>query len=251
VQAYTLDGNDHLADLRLATVSGQASTVESEGLAAVWGYTQVTGRSFTHEFEVLLDNSGAKRTGLDVSVWNPGGGSLLGSLQSFDLTLTIPVADSRGIADQFAWHQIVGARRVRLVTDHMLAASGLVPMMTDMAAASLSGTVRPSVQVTFGALAFNLSMTLVSLEHRSERGAQQTYRAEFETRGAPTSVPTGSTLWGVAFSGDGLLTLNYDHGDGTYSAANAALSSLTLSGSRDGLITARGTLALQGAPTYA
>jgi hypothetical protein len=253
VAAYSLDGNDYLADLVMASMDGSATTVQSEGIAATDSYTQVAKRAFRHSFEVLLDHDGTsggrKSTALDTSVWNPGSGSLLGQLRSWDLSLAIPVSDSSGMADEFEWGQVVGARKVVLTTESFVPSGSAVSLMTDFRSSGLSGITKGAVALTFGPLAFSLPMVLTALSHSAERGSQQAYSATFEQQGAPGTAPGGGSLWGVCFSGDALLSLSWDAGAATYTAT-AVVESLKVSCASGGLVTASGSLVLQGAPTY-
>lgn len=82
------------------------------------------------------------------------------------------------------------------------------------------------------------------------RDGAQVYKASFGLRGTPTTAPSGTTLWGVAFAGDGLLTLSANLGHGVF-GGTGLITDLSLSFAKGDVTKASGTLDLQGQFTYA
>ncbi len=251
VSAYSLDGNDHLADLQVFGVDLGASLVETQGMAATYSRSQVTKISGKHNFEILVDNSGPKRTGLDVSVWNPAGSSLLGELQSGSLKLNIPNKDGSGIADKFTYANIVGARRITLDTESFIPSStSLHALLTKAVSSTITDRDLSTVLLTLGSpLAFSLVMVLGDVGNSANRDDIQALKASFALAGSVNTVPGSTTLWGVAFAGDGLITLSGNVGHGTF-AGTGCISDLTVSFGNGEVTKATGTLDMQGAVTY-
>lgn len=251
VSAYSLDSNDHLADLQMADFLSSVTKVETHGLAATLSRTQVAKISGKHDFEILVDNSGPKRTGLDVSVWNPAGSSLLGELQSGTLKLTIPTADGSGIADKATYANVVGARRITLDTEGFIPSStSLHALLTKSVSSTITDRDLSTVLLTLGSpLAFSLVMVLTDVSNNVSRDAIQSLKAAFELAGSVNTVPGSTTVWGVAFSGDGLLTLSANVGHGTF-AGTGVVTDLSVSFANGQVTKASGSLDMQGIFSY-
>lgn len=250
VSAYTLDGNNHLADLQVFDMDIAATEVERQGIAAVYAYTQVAKRSASHRFELLMDNSGPGYTNLDVSVWTPDGSARLGDLKSGSLNLRIPTEDGSGLADVFEYANIVGARRIGIEAEMLVLASATdEQVLADARSATVADWTMATVLLTLGPATFNLPMTLTSAGHSVSRDGLQTAKVNYALRGTPTSAPSGPSLLGVAFGGDGLLSLIANMGFKTWSGTGA-VTDLSLSFSDGALQQLSGTLAVQGQPGW-
>jgi len=249
--AFSLDGNDHLADLQVFGLDLGVTSVETHGVAATYARNQVTKISGKHNFEILVDNTGPKRTNLDVSVWNPAGSSLLGELQSGSIKLTIPSKDGSGIADKFTYANIVGARRITIDTESFIPSStSLHALITKAVSSTLSDRDMATVLLTLGSpLAFSLNMVLGDVGNSFSRDDIQALKASFLLAGSVTTVPGSTTLWGVAFAGDGLISLSANVGHGTF-AGTGAITDLTVAFANGEVTKASGTLDMQGAVTY-
>lgn len=251
MSAYTLDGNDHLGDLRVFGLDLSPTMVASQGLAATSAYNQETKRKATHTFELFKDNSGPKLSNLDVSVWNPAGSSLLGDIKSGTLSLKIPTGDGSGGADGWQYANVVGARDVMVDTQQLIPSSAtLVDLLTKAMSGTLADRVMSAVSLTFGSdLAFVFPATMGDVNLSSEFEGFQTYSTKFLQRGALATKPTGTTLYGVAFAGDALISLAATTGHGAL-AAVGVISTMDIKFSDGQVTSVGGTLELQGAPTY-
>lgn len=250
--AYTLDGNDHLGTLRVFGMQSSATLVPSQGQADTDAFNQETKRKFTHNFELLIDDSGPKMTNLTLSVWTPSGSSLLGDVRSGSLSMKIPTADGSGAVDGFTWANIVGARDIMIDASMFIpAAASAVDLLTKAISGTLADRINATTLLTFGTgFAFSMPSVMGDVDFASEFEAIQTYSAKFAQQGALLAAPSGSSLYGVAFAGDGLITLAADVGHGTW-GGTGCISSLDLKFSDSQLHTVSGTIELQGAPTYA
>lgn len=251
VAAYTLDGNNHLGDLTVFDLDIGATEVERQGVAAVSKYTQVAKRSATHSFELSSDNSGPGYTNLDVSVWTPDGTARLGDLKSGTITMTIPTDDGSGLADVFEFANVVGARDIRIEADMLVPFAATDEQVIAKArSAVVSDWTMASVLLSLGGASFTLPMTLTSVKHSVSRGELQMVKASYALRGNPAVAPSGTSLLGVAFSGDGIISLVADTGIKTWSG-DGVVTELTVSFDDKALQKVSGTLAMRGQPGWA
>jgi len=251
VSAYTLDGNNHLGDLQVFGLDIDATEVERQGIAATNAYSQVAKRSASHSFELVPDNSGPAFTNLDVSAWTPDGAARIGDLRSGSIELSIPNADGSGLSDAFEFGNIVGARRIAISADMLVASTATdETVLADARSATVSDWSMASVVLDLGSASFTLPMVLASVGHSVERDGLQMVKASYSLRGTPAVVPSGASLLGVAFSGDGLITLSANMGFKSWSGVGI-VESLSI-GFDDGAIQRiSGTLKMQGQPGWA
>lgn len=252
VSTYTLDGNNHLGDLLMWETNVGGTAVKRQGIAATDTYTQITKRVARHTFEVVINNSGPAFSGLDISVWTPDGSSRLGDLQSGSLSLKIPVGDCSGIADVFEIAQVIGARDISITADmYIPSGSSTYNLLTLARSSTPSDWTLANVQLTIGGTtAFDVPMVIVSAVHKGERDGFQVVSVTLEQRGTSTTLPSGTTLLGVAYSGDALITLSDNSGAGTWGMTNAVIESLDISFSKGELTKMKGSLYAQGQPSY-
>jgi len=251
VSAYSLDGNNHLADLQVFDMDIAATEVERQGIAAVSAYTQVAKRAASHRFEMVLDNSGAAYTNLDVSVWTPDGAARIGDLKSGSLNLTIPSEDGSGLADPFEYANVVGARRISIDAEMLVASAATdESLIADARSTTVSAWTMANVLLNLGAASFDLPMTLTTVGHSVSRDGLQTVNAKFALRGTPSTAPSGTTFLGVAFGGDALISLSANMGFKTWSGVGV-VTEASLSFNDGALQQVSGTLALQGQPGWA
>lgn len=248
---YSLDAQDYLGELQVFGLEIGATEAESQGLGATSAYTQVTKRQATHKFELMKDNSGPKLCNLDVSVWTPDSVALVGDLKSGNVRLTVPQADGSGLADVFTYANIVGARRIEVATEAMiLSSSSVVAALTDARSATVEDWNMATVLLTLGTgMVFSLPMVLGAVDHTFQRDGLQMYKANYKLKGAPSTVPTAITLYSVAFSGDGLITLAATTGAGAWSGTGV-VTSLDIAFSDGQINKVTGELAMQGQPGY-
>ncbi len=251
VSAYTLDGNNHLGDLQVFDMDLAATEVERQGIAAVSAYTQVAKRAASHRFELALDNSGPAFTNLDVSVWTPDGAARIGDLKSGSLNLRIPTEDGSGLADVFEFANIVGARRITIDAEMLVPSAATdEQVLADGRSTTVADWTMATVLLNLGSATFNLPMTLTTVGHSVSRDGLQMVKVNYALRGTPTSAPSGSTLLGVAFGGDGIISLSANMGFKSWSGTGA-VTDLSLSFSDGSLQELAGTLAMQGQPGWA
>lgn len=253
VSAYTLDGNNHLGDLVMFETAISGSAVKRQGIAAAEAYTQIAKRKATHSFELVINNSGPAYTGLDISVFTPDGSSRLGDLQSGSLSLKIPTGDASGIADEFEIGQVIGARDVTITGElYIPSGSSTYNLLTLARSTTVSDWTLANVQLTIGGTtAFDYGMVIENISHKGERDGFQVVSVTLSQRGTPTTKPSGTTLIGVAFSGDALITLSDNTGAGTWGMTNAVLESLEVSFAKGDITKLKGTLYAAGQPSYA
>jgi len=252
VSAFTLNAaNNHLGDLKLWEVDIGGTAVKRQGIASTNAYTQVTKRSGTFNFEMVYNNSGPAFTNLDVSVWTPMGTSLIGTLKSGSFDMKLPTADGSGISDVFTYANYTGARDCSCDAE-MYVASGAHALMTAAISTTQANWTTATLLLTLGtSLVLSYPMTLVNASHRGDFEGLQMLKTHFEQRGAAVSTASGTTFIGVAFAGDGLITIGEATGSGTYTMTDALIESCKLT-FMDGAITMiSGTLKVRGAPTYA
>jgi len=252
VSAMTLDGNNHLGDLQMWQVDIGGTSVKRHGIAATQTYTQIAKRSAKYNFELVIDNTGPGFTGLDLSVWTPDGSDRLGDLQSGSLSLKIPVGDASGIADVFEIGQVIGARDLAISADmYIPSGSSTYNFLTLARSTTVSDWTLATVQLTIGGTtAFNIPMVLASATHKGERDGFQVVSVTLEQRGTPTTTPSGTTLFGVAYAGDALISLSENTGAGTWVMTNAVLESLDVSFAKGEMTKVKGNLYAQGQPGY-
>lgn len=252
LSAYTLDSQDYLGELQVFGLDIGATEAESHGLAAVSAYTQVTKRNAVHRFELLKDNSGPKLANLDMTVWTPDGVAMIGDLESGSIRLTVPIGDGSGLADKFEYPNVVGARRIEITAEtKVLSNATAVTMLTDARSTTVTDWNMANVLATFGTgMAFDLPMVLASVGHSFERDGLQMVKATYKLRGTPGTVPTAITLYSVAFSGDGLISLSAAAGFDTWSGTGV-VTSLDIAFGNGQLLKVSGELAIQGQPGLA
>lgn len=249
--AYTLDAQAYLGELAVFGIALEATEQETHGLAATSAYTQIVKKAAVHRFELMKDNSGPKLTNLDVSVWNPDGSSLLGNLKSGNVKLSIPIGDGSGLADVFQYPNVVGARRIEITTEELIASgSSTVSAATDAKSTTVADWDRANVLLTLDSdVAFDLPMVLGAIEHSFQRDGVQMFKATYKLKGTPATVPTAITLYSVAFSGDFFITLSANTGAGTW-GGTGVVTSLDIAFADGQVVKVTGEIALQGAPTY-
>lgn len=248
---YTLDGNNHLGDIKSWEIDIQGKALKRQGMAATQAYTQNGGASARHAFEIVIDNSGPALQSTDIAVFDVGG-DYLGDLQSGTFSLRIPTVDGSGVADFFEYANVSGARDVSLDAELFIpSATTLHALLAALDSDDPADKVFANVQVELGgALEFDYPMTLISGRHRGESEGAQVVSVHMEQRGTPTAAPSGTTLIGVAYGGNGLITLSDNSGAGTWAMVDAVVESLDFSWEKHGFTRGRGSLYARGKPGY-
>lgn len=246
---YALDAQSYLGELQVFGIDLNATEVETHGLADGHAFTQVTKRAAVHRFELMKDNSGPKLTNLHVATWTPDGSALIGDLESGNVRLTIPVADGSGIKDPFEYPNFVGARRIEISADmKILANATSVPILTDARSTTEADWNMANVLLSFGTgMVFDLPMVLTNAGHSFERDGLQMVKANYKLRGTPATVPTATTLYDVAFGGDGIIGLSSNVGFDTWTGTGL-VTSLDISFANRQVVKVTGELAIQGQP---
>ncbi len=85
--------------------------VETEDGSAInsrYGLHDPLVRSASFDAELMVGSSGARKVGLDVTVWSIGGSDQIGRLESGSLRVRNQLGDAEGIADWDAYPQVMG-----------------------------------------------------------------------------------------------------------------------------------------------
>lgn len=253
----TLDGNNHLGDIKMWEVDIAGTSVNRAGIATGHAYKQRTKAVAKFNFEMVVDNTGPAICGLDASLFSPMGTDLLATLQSLDIDLKIPVTEGSGLADAFAYGNVGGGREVDFGAELLIpAAQTTYGLLTNARLATPASWVAANCIATLGGvLSFDYPVTLINSSQRGEFEGNQVVRATFEQRGTPTTTPNSgnaTSLLNVAFGGDALISLALtDKSAGaSWTMANAVVESMKVRASNGQLTMLSGTLYAKGAPGY-
>lgn len=248
MSAYSLDGTSHLGLLQLFDFESDGREEDGRGLATAYEFNQLVSVGTSHRFEILQDGSGQRSTALDVSVFNLGGSSLLASLAGGSIRVRNDTDEGAAVNDLFDYPNAVGSG-LEVNTRRLIPAADLsIAIMSDALSTTIADRHK-TVNFTIGSVQFGCAMLMNNVKHSVKRGSVQEYSARFSARGTPSN-PTGSTIYGVAFTGDGLLTLSADTKAGTYNCTGL-ITELEITFDRGQIVKNSGTILIQGQPTYA
>ncbi len=247
VSAFTLDGTNYLGAFEVLEFPIESVLEEGRGGAEAYDVNYEVKRRSKHRFTILQDGSSSRSTNLSVSAYTVGGTDLLADLKGGSVTVTNRVQDGSGLATRDEFPNAVGAS-MTISTKHLVPyADTEIAMLTD----ALSGDPddrQVTIVLTLDTVAISAPMRLQSLTVAARKEEFLTYDAEFVSAGTPTS-PTGSTLYGAAITGDGLISVSADIGVGTL-AGTGVISELSFQFDDAKIIRNSGTIDIQGALDY-
>jgi hypothetical protein len=250
--AFALDSNDLLAYLTSSSFSVDPTLVNGAGVADTNEVNVWAGAKGTFTAKVNYSASAVPATNLNVTAFTVGGTAYLGDLRSGSLKFSNPSAEGKGLADKFAYPNAVGGRSIEF-TGSLLVPSATVlhALMTKAASATVSDK-SVAMSLTIGSETYACNMVLGNVTHQGERGGLQELSVTMKGAAAPSS-PTGTTIYGVAITGDAILSLQLDTEAGQYGTSGTPLpcfcSGLDISFSDGAIVETSLTLEVQGTPT--
>lgn len=250
--AFTLDGTDLLAALVSANFTIDSTTPNGAGIADTYEKPVWAGGKGTFTAKLNHTASAAPTSNLSITAFGIGGTSYLADLRTGSIKVSNPSAEGKGIADKFAYPNAVGGRTIE-ITGTLLVPSATVlnALMTKASSATIADHSM-AFTMTIGSDTFTFDAMLASCAHSGERGGLQELNVTLRGTATPSS-PTGSGIYGVAITGDALLSLVLDTEAGQYGTSGSPLScfvsGLDISFNDGAINEATFTLEVQGTPT--
>jgi hypothetical protein len=248
--AYSLDGSNRLGVLRRFGMSSAGNLVDgSAGNSSVFKGCEVS-RTIKHSFTLLEDASGSCRaTNLNLTVLTIGAVDRLASFKSG--TVGMSLSGSASVRPTATLKERMQALQRKFTVAGTFRVDDGVSLI-DLETIANSNTPADrdvTVLVTIAGIAFSIPMTIETFDFNSEHNAVQEFTATLVSRDV-ASTPTGTSIYAVAFTGDGLLTLASDLGSGNRSGTGL-VESLSITIPEAGLMEVTGTMTMQGGMTLA
>lgn len=250
--AFSMDGVDLLAFLTSSDFGIGATRPNGAGIADDFEMAVWAGGKGTFTAKINHSASAAPTTNLSITAFGIGGTSYLGDLRSGSLKISVPSSEGKGIADKFAYPNRVGGRKFDVSGSLLVPSATTVHTLMSKAASVTPSDHDQAFTMTIGSDTFTCDMVLGDVNHKGERGGLQEVSVNMSGKATPSS-PTGSGIYGVAITGNALLSLVLDTEAGQYGTSGTPLSCLVTGldiSFNDGAINeATFTLEVQGTPT--
>lgn len=249
--AFSLDTVDLLAVLTSAQVSIDGVILNGAGIAEQFEKGIWAGGKGTVTCKIEHTTSSVPSTNLNVTAFSLGGSSYLGDLRTGTIRQTNPSAEGKGLADKWSFPNAVGGRKYELSGTLLVPSATALHALMTAAGSETIGDHTIATTMTIGSDTFACSCAIQNATHTGERGGLQ--EVSISLTGAATPGTVGSGLYGVAITGDALLSLVLDTEAGQYGTSGTPLtcfvSSMEISFADGQIVETSLTLEVQGRPT--
>lgn len=249
--------NQFLELMRTVDWNVEVETEDGAAINSRYGLHDPLVRSVSFDAELAVGSPGARKVGLDVTVWSIGGSDQIGRLESGSFTVRNELRDAEGIADFDAYPQVVGTDLE--IEGEMKVTATAAFWQTLLSTAKAD---RANLNVVVSATVAGVTMTAPMLMNTAglslARRELAMERVRFQPRmtSAGMTAPTDPTTrpytllqyllyYPAGSAGYALRMIPY--GTTTVDAANVVLESTEIRFARRQLITQRVSGRLQGA----
>lgn len=262
--AFTLDGQNFLGSYVTTEIDVDIEDDLCSGGATEFEKSEETKRSNTIRFELMAKfgtSAFCHYTNLHVTVLELGASyDVLADVKSFTLSSKIETDEGSGVADFDKFPNAVGRTWTLEINKMVPVGDSAETLMTNMqdTVANRANRVKDVVftlddgqAASAGAFSWQAPMRFHKLRHEIARKKIQMFTGSAKLHGAVTAPSSGNThLLGVAFAGDGLISVVIDSGAGEYTGTGL-ITECEVGVEDAKVVSIRGTLEIQGALTYA
>jgi hypothetical protein len=252
MSAFTLDGNDHLADLRNVEWGADVQTEMGHGIDSQETKACPVKVDSSLDFEMFLAGTGCPHGGTSLTALTVDAENLLAATSSFSVGIRIGNVPADGVAD-LKKSRAATTRTVTYTFDVKIAVAattvGVMASILGATESTLSDLVM-SVSLVFAGTTYTQECVVKSCKHKAIRDGIQTYTIVLESRAKATAPASGTGVIAVALIGDALLTVVSDSEAGQY-GGTLLLESLSFGVQNGQLGSINGSGFFQGGVTHA
>lgn len=259
LSVYTLDGNNHLAEIESAGFEITLQTVDIGSAASSDELAKDVKRSASHDFTLKTGNgAGDVMSADEIATFTIDAVTMIGIAKSFTVSQQTKTVDGSGIGNLDTCPVAV-RRKVTAQCRKMHAINVTIDDWMEMANSTTKSDRHVDISINFGANTITGPFMLQQCKHSLQEADMDMIDASFEKRGALTSPSSGTDIYNVAFAGDALVTVvatidsftfpaGANNGTQTYTATGV-ITNLTVSVEDGQIVKTTGTIEIQGPMT--
>jgi hypothetical protein len=228
VTAITIGATEYVTQAIEGTVSLNLEHDDGRGMGSTQAiYRAVAAKqNATANITVLRDQSAARITPLDLTVFTIGATSELGTMKSWNLAVETESQDGSAAADRWTFANRTG---IRFTASGRLLATSSAPATRAAILGALSGT-ELTLTSTFGVgNTIALPMRLIGFSQQATRGEITGYDLEFVSNGTAPSISSTFPVFALAVGGGVVSPATFTYGDGGTLSGNWLVTSAALS----------------------